>query len=495
MFRICPAYRQLRWCVFLSVLGWLGILSIGRAQDTQPASRPNIVLIVADDLGYAELGCYGQSKIKTPRLDSLASQGMRFTHFYAGNNVCAPSRCCLMTGKHSGHATIRDNANPKGLEELKAKYGWEFPGQYPIPLEEVTLPKRLQDSGYATAAFGKWGLGHVGTTGDPHRHGIGLFYGYYCQVHAHNHFPKFLWRDEVKEVLSGNDATLHGAIYSQDRFIEEAIHFVQTNRNRPFFLYLPLVVPHLSIQVPDKELEAYESSIEEAPYEHKGYLKHPRPRAGYAGMISRMDRGIGQIVDTIDSLGLSERTIILFTSDNGPTYDRLGGSDSEYFASAGGLKGYKGSMWEGGIRVPLIVRYPGHAPAGKVSDMPHAFWDLMPSLLEASQISCPTVDGISYLPTWLGGEQPIEHEFLYWESPGYGGQQAIRIGPWKAIRQNMTVRQKRGETLMTELYNLENDPGELKNVAKEFPEIVEKANRLMRQEHTPSKLFPFPAID
>ena len=457
---------------------------------------PNIVLIVADDLGYGELGCYGQSKIKTPRLDRLARDGMRFTQFYSGNNVCAPSRCCLMTGRHSGHALIRDNANPQGLDDLKAKYGWEFPGQIPIPLETVTLPGLLKSAGYATAAFGKWGLGHVGTTGDPARHGIDLFYGYYCQVHAHNHYPKFLWRNATKEPLVGNSAKLSGALYSQDRFVEEAIQFLHQKKNDPFFLYLPLIVPHLSIQVPDEELEAYAGTIEEADYEHKAYLKHPKPRAGYAGMITRMDRGIGAILDTLDQLKLNDNTIVIFTSDNGPTYDRLGGTDSVYFNSTAGLRGYKGSMNEGGIRVPCIVRWPKKIQPGSESSLPSAFWDLMPTLLEATGQAIPKdLDGISLLPTLSGTGTQAQHPFLYWESPGYGGQQAVRFGKWKGVRQKMTGLFNRHQPLVTELYDLESDPSESRNLASSHPVELQRALELFAQQHQPSSLFPFPAID
>lgn len=463
-----------------------------RDRDTR---APNIVLIMADDLGVGDLGCYGQNIIQTPRLDQLAGEGVRFTNFYCGNNVCAPSRCCLMTGKHSGHATIRDNANPKGMDDLKARYGWEFPGQIPIPESEVTLPQLLHDRGYACGAFGKWGLGHVGTTGDPARHGFDLFYGYYCQVHAHNHFPKFLWRNDKKEVLDGNDATLSGLAYSQELFVKEAMSFVRANRERPMFLYLPFTVPHLSLQVTDEALDQYDDLPEEE-YKHTAYLKHPKPRAAYAAMVSNMDRGIGKIVDLFEELGLSDDTLFLFTSDNGPAYDRLGGTDSAFFNSAAGLKGHKGSMWEGGIRAPMIARWKNHTLPGKESNWLGASWDILPTVCEAAGIEIKTkLDGKSFLPLLLGQEQVYGHNYLYWESPGYGGQQAVRTSRWKAIRTNMHSLKKGGKTLKTELYELQRDPSESKDVADDNPLVVKQMEALFVGLHTPSSLFPFPAID
>ncbi|MCA9269596.1 MAG: arylsulfatase, partial [Planctomycetales bacterium] len=376
--------------------------------------RPNIVLFLADDLGYAELGSYGQKIIETPHLDALAKQGVRFTQFYSGCPVCAPARCMLMTGKHSGHAYIRDNGDPKGLDDLRKKYGWEFPGQNPIPAEETTVAELLHAQGYATAAIGKWGLGHFGTTGDPLTQGFDLFYGFNCQRHAHNHYPRFLWRNRTKEELPGNDRTLTGKTYSQDKFIETGLAFIREHQDQPFFLYMPFAVPHLSIQVPDALLAQYDGKIEEADYVHRGYLQHPRPRAGYAAMISHMDRGVGQILALLDELKLADDTIVLFSSDNGPTYDRLGGSDSEYFHSAGPFRGLKGSIYEGGIRVPLIVRWPGKIKPGRTSERMGAFWDLLPTLCELTGTPAPNdIDGVSFAGELLGRPQP-PRDFLYW---------------------------------------------------------------------------------
>lgn len=474
----------------------LGCLATAALRAPAAERAPNIVYILADDLGYAELGCYGQRWIKTPNIDRLARQGIRFTQHYAGNAVCAPSRCCLMTGKHPGHAFIRNNGNPKYLQHLKEKFGWEFPGQIPIPDSEITIAEVLQQKGYATAAIGKWGLGHFGTTGDPNRQGFDLFYGYYGQRHAHNHYPRFLWRNGKKETLPGNDRTLRGQTYSQDKFTEEALKFIRQHRDRPFFLYLPLAIPHLSIQVPAESLAQYRGKIPEAPYHHHGYLKHPSPRAGYAAMVSHMDRDVGQIMALIQELGLDEQTLVMFSSDNGPTYERLGGSDSEFFASANGFRGLKGSLYEGGIRVPLVARWPGKIAAGQETDLLSAFWDVLPTIAEVTGTQPPeNIDGNSFAPTlWGHPEQQKHHAFLYWEFPAYGGQQAVRTDRWKALRQNM-LKKDNPDPLKIELYDLTTDIGETHNVAAAHPEVVQRMRQIMQSAHTPSPQFLLRPVD
>ena len=472
------------------VLALLCVSAVASAAD-----RANVVFIMADDLGWGELGCYGQKIIRTPNIDSLARDGMRFTQFYSGNAVCAPSRCCLMTGMHPGHAFIRDNGNPKGLEELKAKYDWEFPGQNPIPEETATFTRQFKQAGYTLGAMGKWGLGNVGTTGDPARHGFDLFYGYYCQTHAHNHYPKFLWRNEKKELQPGNDATLTGQTYSQDRFVEEAESFLRANRDKPFVLYLPFIVPHLSLQSPESAVAPYRGLIQEEDYKHTAYLKHPTPRAAYAGMVTHMDEGIGKILKCLNELGLDENTIVIFTSDNGPTYDRLGGSDSAYFQSAGTLRGLKGSLYDGGIRVPLLVRWPKKIAAGSQTNWVGAHWDFYATLCDLVGLGQrPSTDGVSFAPLLLGKEPP-KRDFLYWESPGYGSQQAVRAGKWKAVRQQMRPAQRQRRAIATELYDLEADPNETHNVASEHADVVQRLEAIMQREHTPSQLFPLPGID
>jgi arylsulfatase len=453
--------------------------------------QPNIILIVADDLGYGEVGCYGQTWIQTPNIDKIAETGIRFTQFYCGQAVCAPSRCSLMTGMHQGHAWIRDNGNPpeRGNPRPDDLY---FPGQHPIPDETVTVAELLKSKGYATAAIGKWGLGPVGSSGDPNRQGFDLFYGFNCQVHAHNHYPRFLWRNDQQERLPGNDRTMYGDTYSQDKFAEEAMKFVRANQKQPFFLYLPFAIPHLAIQVPEKSLAEFRGDIVEEAYEHRGYLPFPEPRAGYAAMISHMDRDIGNLMQLLDELELSENTLILFSSDNGPTYDRLGGSDSDYFQSSGPLRGRKGSLLEGGIRVPLVARWPGKIAPGTTTEHISAFWDLLPTFCQIVNMEPPAgIDGISLLPTLTGAGQQVEHDYLYWEFPAYGGQQAVRWNHWKAFRGNL----QKNPDASFELYDLSNDIGESTNVAAEHPDVIRKITGFCRQSHVPSALFPFAALD
>ncbi len=484
------------------ILFVLVLLLPGCGENQEPGTNngitdrpPNIVYFLADDLGYAELGSYGQEWIKTPNIDKLAAEGIRFTQHYSGNAVCAPSRCNLMTGKHPGHAYIRDNGDPKHLQYMKEEMGWEFPGQNPIPDEEVTIAEMLKQKGYATAAIGKWGLGHFGTTGDPNKQGFDLFYGFNCQRHAHNHYPRFLWRNHEKEILPGNDRTLRGETFSQDRFREEAIDFIDAHRDEPFFLYMPFTIPHLSIQAPDEAVGEYTDIIQEETYEHTAYLEHPTPRAGYAAMVSYLDRDIGAIMDHLKALGLDDNTLVMFSSDNGPTFNRLGGSDSDFFKSAGDFKGLKGSLYEGGIRVPLIARWPGKIAPGQVSDHLSAFWDIMPTLADITGTTAPgDIDGISIAPTLLGRDTQPAHDFLYWEFPGYGGQQAVRMGEWKAIRQNI-LRKENPDPLRIELYNLTEDIGEANDVAAEHPELVEQFRQIMRETHVSSELFPMEPLD
>ncbi len=454
------------------------------APEEQDAKRPpNIILLVADDLGYNELGCYGQKIIRTPNIDRLASEGMRFTQFYSGSPVCAPSRCTLMTGKHTGHSWVRNN------REIQPE------GQEPLPPQEVTIAELLKAQGYATGAMGKWGLGFVDSTGDPNKQGFDLFFGYNCQRHAHNHYPSYLWRNHERIEYPGNTGKdLSGETFSQDLFTQEALQFVRDNKDRPFFLYMPFIIPHLSIQVPEESLAEYKGKLPEEDYDHTAYLQHPYPRAGYAAMITHMDRDIGKIMDLVNELGLDDNTIILFTSDNGPTYDRLGGSDSDFFESAGPFRGLKGSTYEGGIRVPLVARWPGKIAPGKTTDHLAAFWDVLPTLTEiagAKETTLDEVDGLSFAPTLLQNGEQAEHEYLYWEFPAYGGQQAVRKGKWKATRQNMI---KQGN-MEIELYDLSQDPGEQHNVAADHPDVVAQMRKIMSDARTPAEKFRFAPLD
>ncbi len=478
-----------------SCLAFVTILVAPAIAVESTATRPpNIILIVADDLGYAELGCYGQKWIKTPYIDAMAKIGIQFTQHYSGQAVCAPSRCSLMTGLHQGHAYIRDNGNP-GERIKKSNRPSDplyFPGQNPIPDDQVTIAEILQAKGYATAAIGKWGLGYVGSSGDPNKQGFDLFYGYNCQIHAHNHYPRFLWRNNHQELLPGNDRKLDGETYSQDKFTEVALEFIDSNQAKPFFLYLPFVIPHLAIQAPEESVAAYRDLIPEEDYEHRGYIKHPTPRAGYAAMITHLDRDIGKIVQRIEQLGLANDTIMFFTSDNGPAPNRLGGTDSKFFQSTGELRGYKGSLYEGGIRVPLVASWPGQIKPGTVSSHQSAFWDFLPTICELVGADTPGgIDGISFAPTLLARGNQRDHEVLYWEFPGYGGQQALRMGQWKAIRTNLMKKPDN----QIQLYDLSLDIGETNDVAADHPELVDKMAALMRGARRPSGLFKFPALD
>lgn len=470
------------------------------------ARPPNVVFILCDDLGYGDIGPYGQKKIKTPNLDALATSGMKFTQHYAGSPVCAPSRCVLLTGKHAGHAYIRDN------REIGA---WTSGlGQLPIPDEEITLAECFKREGYATGAFGKWGLGGVGTSGDPLRQGFDTFCGYNDQRRAHNYYPQQLVLDDGvlnldnppiephgKELVSNpeNPASYTqfiGRVYAPDVIAEKARAFVTANKAKPFFLYFPTTVPHLALQVPEDSLAEYKNQFDDKPYPGgDGYLPHRYPRAAYAAMITRMDREVGRLVDLIRELGLQEETLFVFTSDNGAVYP-LSGTDPDFFVSNGALSGYKGSVREGGVREPLIVAWKGHIAAGTSSDRVTGFEDWMPTLLElAGGRELPAgSDGISFAPTLLGREQ-APREFLYREFNGYGGQQLVRMGDWKASRTNLLAAGKQDGAAKWELFDLANDPRELRNVAAEHPDIVAKAARIARTQHVPSTNFPARVLD
>lgn len=474
------------------------------------ATKPNIVFILADDLGYSELGSFGQKKIKTPNIDGLARQGMRFTANYSGNAVCAPSRCVLMTGKHPGHAIVRNN-------RAMAKFG-EPEGQHPIPASEVTIAELLQKEGYVSGAFGKWGLGNTGSEGNPTKQGFKRFYGYNCQGHAHSYYPETLWSDNEKVKLNNhppvpghaslakdadpNDPRSYdrfkGQDYAPDNINKQALNFIRENKDRPFFLYYPTVIPHVALHVPDEELKPYlDLKWNDPPFTRAkgGYTPHFTPRAAYAAMITRMDRYVGNILSELKKHGLEENTIVVFTSDNGTTHLKEE-VDYDFFESVKPLRGLKGSLYEGGVRVPLIVKWPGRVKAGAVSDFQTGFEDWMPTLLEliGAETKAPTaIDGISIAPTLLGKKQ-LRRPFLYREFSSYGGQQAVWLGKWKGVRQDM-LKKGNKDPLKIELYDLSADISESKDLAAKNPKVVARIRGLMEREHTNSDVFKFAPID
>ncbi len=472
-------------------LFYTGLLAYSGEHFSDKSRPPNIILIMADDLGYGELGCYGQTWIQTPNIDQIAAQGIKFTQFYAGQTVCAPSRCSLMTGMHQGHAEIRNNGNPANRKAMGKDDPLFFPGQNPISDKAITIAEVLKKRGYKTAAIGKWGLGFEGSSGDPNFQGFDLFYGFNSQRHAHNHYPRFLWRNQQREMLAGNDRSATGKTYSQDRFREVALEFIDANRDDPFFLYLPFAIPHLAIQVPEDSLAEFGNEIPEAEYKHRGYIPHPKPRAGYAAMISHMDRDIGMIMKRIEDYNLQDDTIFIFTSDNGPAPNRLGGTDSKFFNSAGPFRGRKGSLYEGGIRVPLVISWAGQIKAGSISDHISASWDLFPTISELAGCPSSTTDGISLVSTLLQKGSQSQHDFLYWEFPAYGGQQAIRQGNYKAIRTDLL----KNPEAKVQLYDLSKDIAESNDIAQQHPEMVKQLAEQMKSARFPSETFPFPALD
>jgi len=451
-------------------------------------TRPNIILIMADDLGYGDVGAYGQQKIKTPALDALAREGTVFTQFYSGSAVCAPARAVLMTGKHTGHAVIRDNKEVSPI------------GQHPLPDSSITMAEVLKDAGYRTAAMGKWGLGPPNSEGAPTRQGFDLFYGYLGQRRAHHYYPEFLFYNNERSPLPGNtvedepDSPGSGppitkGTYSQTAIADSALAFVRRNQDRPFFLYLPFTIPHVDIAAPDAAWAPYldengTSIFPETPYDGSsyGYVPVDQPNAGYAAMVSEMDRDVGRIKSLVEELDLAEDTIILFTSDNGPTWIIY---DLEVFDSNGAFRGHKRDLYEGGIRVPMIAWSPGRIPANRRDDTVWAMWDLLPTLADYAGAAVPaSIDGLSFVPTLSGTPAAQEqHEHLYWEIYGSRPAQAVRDGRWKAVRTPLGT----GEI---ELYDLMSDPGEHNDLSAFYPDVARRMDSLMAAAHTESALFP-----
>lgn len=486
----------------------LGVFSLFPGILPADERPPNIIFILADDLGFRELGSYGQKKIKTPRLDQLAADGMRFTRAYSGNAVCAPSRCVLMTGKHPGTAIVRNNRGVKPE------------GNYPIPSTEVTIAELLVEEGYVCGAFGKWGLGNIWSEGDPNDQGFARFFGYNCQSHAHSFYPAFL-RVDQEELPLKNDPPVPGHAslpegadpsdprsydifkgqdYSSDRINADALEFIRKHKDEPFFLYYPSLIPHVALHIPDEHLEPYlAKGWNDPPFTRSGgygYTPHFTPRAAYAAMITRLDTYVGRVLDLVEDLGLTDNTIVVFTSDNGTTHlkDEV---DYDFFASVGELRGLKGELYEGGIRVPQIVKWPGKVEAGSVTDFVTGFEDWLPTMLDLIDAGAEVpegVNGISIAPTLLGEDQG-EREFLYREFQGYRGQQSVWLGNrWKGIRTGI-LEKKNPDPLRIQLYDLENDPSESTDVAADHPEVLKTIEGLMKSERTVSEEFQMGPLD
>lgn len=442
--------------------------------------KPNIIYILADDLGYGDLSLTGQEKFSTPNIDKLAKNGMFFTQHYSGSTVCAPSRSSLMTGQHTGHTFIRGNKeiNPEG--------------QYPLNASAITIPKLLKSAGYTTGAFGKWGLGYPSSTGDPNNQGFDEFYGYNCQRIGHNYYPYHMWHNQTKEILEGNKDQ-NTEVYGPDIIHQKAISFIEKNKDNPFFMYYPSIIPHAELAAPENYMQEFRGKLlpekiyngvdEGERYKNGGYGSQKEPHTAFAAMITLLDKQVGDIRKKVEELGIAENTIIIFTSDNGP--HKEGGADPDYFNSNAQLKGYKRDLYEGGIRVPMIAYWPGKINANSTSDHISAFWDFLPTVCDIAEVKAPqNIDGISFLPKLLG-EPQNKHDYLYWEFHEQGGKQAVRLGNWKGVRLKMSNNIQ----APIELYDLTSDISEQNNVALENPDIVEKMEGIMKKEHNYSKVF------
>ena len=460
-------YKTTYFLIYLSLV--LSETAFTQTKLLESINKPNIVFILADDLGYGEVGCFGQELIKTPNIDQLALEGLKLTEHYSGSPVCASSRCSLLTGKHTGTSLIRNNRELGG-------WGPDEPeGQFPLPSNTPTISSMLKKEGYETGAFGKWGLGGPNTTGLPNDQGFDYFYGYLCQRVAHNYYPTHLWKNKNKEMLKGNDIwfSAHQKMqdeksfdmysaetYAPDKIIEEAIQFIDVNAKSPFFLYFASTIPHVALQIPNEELDVYPLAWDEKPYlGEKGYLPHPRPRAAYAAMISRFDNEVGSLLQALKRNGIADNTIVIVTSDNGPS--RVGGVDLDFFKSTHGLRGRKDQLFEGGIKVPTIIWWPNHVLPNSANATPSAFWDWYPTLAFLAGAQSVESDGVSLVPLLAGESLP--ERGLYWE---HGKTQAYRKGDWKLVRVNNK------NELEVLLFNIRNDPNETSNLAKSMPEKV-----------------------
>lgn len=459
-------------CVGSAIIGGAIPASLSAEEANSPYSgKPNVIYIMADDLGIGDLGCYGQRQIQTPAIDRLVANGMRFLQHYSGSTVSAPSRCCLMTGKHTGHAAIRGNHAQIGSDGLKY--------DSPLPASEITVASIMKENQYKTACFGKWGMGAFDNEGSPRKHGFDYFFGYLGQGRAHFYYPDFLFENEQKVKLDKK-------VYSHDLIMKRACQFIDENADRPFFIYLTPTLPHAELAVPEGELGIYENAFEEKPYVGSHYCSQAKPKATYAAMVSRLDKDVQVIVDLLKKKGIYENTLLIFTSDNGT--HREGGHMPEYFNSNGEFRGIKRDLYEGGIRTPFIVQWPGHVKAGTTSAHVSAFWDFLPTMCDLVGAKLPQhIDGISYLPSLLGKKQVSKHSHLYFEFHEGGGKQAVIKDDWKLIRFNVNKPDK----TYYELYNLKKDHKETNNRINQEEEKVKELIHWMDHSRTPNAIFKF----
>lgn len=466
-----PYGLTILWAAVLACLAIVGLGSAtcDAAKDVEEdCTQPNIVYILLDDAGYGDLSCYGQAKFTTPNIDALAAEGMRFTQHYSGSTVCAPTRCCLMTGVHTGHSYVRGN------REVQPE------GQSPMPAEIVTLPRLLQKAGYVTGAFGKWGLGAPSSPSDPARH-FDLFYGYNCQREAHTYYPNHLWKNLER-------ISMDGKTHSADVIMAEALGFVRDNQEKPFFLFLPVTIPHAAMHSTEEFAAPFREKFPQFADKVGKYAGTDvnNPIAAFAGMMTHVDHHVGQLMDLLKELDIDENTLVMLSSDNGPHQE--GGHDPIFFNSNGPLKGHKRDLYEGGVRAPLIARWPGRIAAGVKSDHISAHWDMLPTFCELAGAPVPNpVDGISMVAELTGESDQRQHEYLYWEFYERGGRRAARFGDWKAVQLNVN----KDFDAPIEIYHLPTDVGEKNDVSAENHEKVEAAKAIFAHAHTPSQFWSF----
>jgi arylsulfatase A-like enzyme len=442
--------------------------------------KPNVIFILADDLGYGDLGCYEQKLIHTPNIDLLAAKGIRFTQFYAGTSVCAPSRSSLLTGQHTGHTPIRGNF------EIQPE------GQLPLPDSAFTMAEMFRQAGYATGCFGKWGLGFIGSSGDPVHQGFDAFYGYNCQRQAHNYFPDHLWDNDQRVKLDNTQTGQRQ--YAPGLIQQRIIRFIDSNQAKPFFLFLSYTLPHAALQLPagDSIFESYRRQFKEKPkaipsnWDGNGYQPQAYPHAAYAAMVTKLDHYVGNVKNELVKLGIDHNTLIIFASDNGP--HREGSNDPGFFNSSGGFRGIKRDLYEGGIREPVIAYWPAVIKTNRTSPLIAAFWDFFPTFADiAGQPRAEHLDGISLLPTLQSKGIQKQHEYLYWEFHEGGGRQAVRAGNWKAVRLNVM----KNPDAPVQLFNLARDPGEKEDLSAQNPAVLQKLKAMMKAAHAENTNFPF----